>query len=324
MSPLVSIIIPCKNAALWLGETIRSCLAQTWSSIEIIVIDNGSDDDSAAIARGFGDRVTLLACERPGAAAARNVGLARAGGKFIQFLDADDLLDPDKIAVQMARLETAPTGTIASGAWSRFRDDPSEAQFVAEPVWRDLAPGDFLISSWLGGGMMPNFAWLVPRTVIDRAGPWDETLSLLDDGEYFCRVVLASSGIAFCEGARGYYRTGSAATLSRRRDRAALESAYRSTAFSCDRLLALREPRAGAKNACATLWQRFIYDAFPLAPDLVVRAEAQVTALGGSDLRPGGGPTFRALALCFGWKAARRCQNAWRSLRRASTGRVTP
>lgn len=286
------------------------------------MIDNASEDGSTAIARGFGDRVTLLACQRPGAAAARNAGLAHARGKFIQFLDADDLLDPDKIAVQMARLETGPEGTIASGAWARFRDDPSEARFIAEPVWRDLAPEEFLISSWLGGGMMPNFAWLVPRAVIDRAGPWDETLSLLDDGEYFCRVALVSSGIVFCDDARGYYRTGSAAALSRRRDGAALDSAYRSTELSCSRLLAFREPDPRTKNACATLWQRFIYDAFPLAPDLVARAEAQVTALGGSNLRPGGGPTFRALSHCFGWKTARRCQNVWRSFRAASAARA--
>lgn len=318
MSPLVSIIIPCKNAAPWLGETIRSCLDQAWPNIEIIVIENGSEDGSAAIARSFGDRVALLACERPGAAAARNVGSAHARGKFIQFLDADDLLDPDKIAAQMARLETAPEGTIASGAWSRFRDDPSEARFIAEPVWRDFAPEEFLISSWLGGGMMPNFAWLVPRAVVDRAGPWDESLSLLDDGEYFCRVALASSGIVFCDNARGYYRTGSAAALSSRRDRAALESAYRSTALSCSRLLAFRKPDPRTKSACATLWQRFIYDAFPLAPDLIARAESQVAALGGSDLRLGGGPTFRTLSRCFGWKAARHCQNAWHSLRRAA------
>ncbi len=320
----VSIIIPCKNAAPWLGETIQSCLDQTWSNVETIVVDDGSADNSAAIARSFGDRVTLLASGRPGASAARNVGLAYAGGEFIQFLDADDLLDRDKIAAQIARLEVARAGAIASGAWSRFRDDPSEAQFAAEPVWRDLAPDDFLVSSWLGGGMMPNFAWLVPRAVINRAGPWDETLSLLDDGEYFCRVALASTGIVFCGRARGYYRTGSAATLSRRRDRAGLDSAYRSTALSCDRLLAYREPDLGMKNACATLWQRFIYHAFPLVPDLVARAETQVAALGGSDLQPGGGPTFRALSHCFGWKAARHCQNAWHSLRRASGGQVTP
>ena len=314
---LVSVIIPCRNAAPWLAQTIQCCLDQTWPSIEIIVIDNGSDDDSAAIARGFGDRITLLACERPGAAAARNVGLVRCKGDFIQFLDADDLLDPGKIAAQMARLQAAPPGSIATGAWSRFRDDPSEAQFVAEPVWRDLAPEAFLVSSWLGGGMMPNFAWLVPRPVIERAGPWDETLSLLDDGEYFCRVALASSGIVFCEEARGYYRTGAATTLSRQRDRAALESAYRAIQLSCDRLLANGAPGRDKKNACATLWQRFIYDVFPLAPDLVARAEAQVAALGGSDLRPGGGRAFQAISRCLGWKAARHCQNAWHSLRRA-------
>lgn len=321
MSCPVSVIIPCKNAAPWLAETIRCCLGQTWPDIETIVIDNGSTDDSTAIARGFGDRVTLLACERPGAAAARNVGLAHARGEFVQFLDADDLLGPDKIEVQMARLATSPSDAIASGAWARFRDQPSEARFIPEPVWSDGSGEQFLVSSWLGGGMMPNFAWLVPRAVTDRAGPWDESLSLLDDGEYFCRVALAASQIVFCETARGYYRTG-AATLSQRRDSAALESAYRSIELSCDWLQSLCEPTPEIKKACATHWQRFIYGAFPAAPDLVALAEKKVAALGGSDLDPGGGRAFRAISRYLGWKAARHVEAGWKALRGPHIGQA--
>ena len=310
MIPLVSVIIPCKNAAAWLGEAVVSCLGQSWPNIETIVVDNGSTDASLDVARGY--PVAILECARPGASAARNLGLQRAKGDFIQFLDADDVLDRDKIARQLARLATAPAGSIAAAAWARFRRDPGEARFVAEPVWRDLAPEEFLIASWRGGGMMPNFVWLAPRAVIDAAGRWDEALSLNDDGEFFCRVALAASGIVFCGEARGYYRSDIGATLRARRDPEALVSAYRAIELSCDRLLA-RSASAEARAACAAHYQRFAYDVFPAAPELVARAEARVAALGGSDLELGGGRAFRTLSRCLGWKLARRCQLAARA-----------
>src|ERR1700680_2545268 len=102
MSPLVSVIIPCKNGAPWLAEAIDSCLHQSWRDLEVIVVDNGSSDASREIVRGYASSsVVLLECQRPGASAARNTGLERARGDFIQFLDADDVLDRDKIRLQM-------------------------------------------------------------------------------------------------------------------------------------------------------------------------------------------------------------------------------
>jgi glycosyltransferase involved in cell wall biosynthesis len=318
---LVSVIIPCKNGAAWLSNTIESCLRQTWRSLEIVVVDNGSSDSSVEVAQGYASSsVVVLECKRAGASAARNMGLQQARGDFIQFLDADDVLDRDKIRVQMERLESAPSA-IASSAWGRFRSDPNEAAFSPEAVWRDFAPEEFLITSWLGGGMMPNFAWLTPRAVIDKAGGWNERLSLNDDGEFFCRVALASSGILFCNDARGYYRTGTDGTLSRRRDQAAIASAFEAIELSCGWLLARGESNRGAK-ACAAQYQRFIYDAYPQAPDLVAAAELRVAELGGSDLQMQGGRLFRILSSWLGWKFAKRCQVAWQLLR--NDKEVTP
>ena len=322
MPPRVSIIIPCRNGARWLGEAIESCLRQSWTNLQIIVVDNGSTDGSLDLAKRYEARpVTVLTCEREGASAARNVGLKHADGDLIQFLDADDLLDADKIHRQVERLAAAPAASLASGAWARFARDPSEAVFTPEPVWRDFAPEEFLIASWLGGGMMANFAWLTPRVVIERAGPWNETLSVNDDGEFFCRVALASSGIAFCADARGYYRSASAPTLSSRRDGEALASAFSAVDLSCRHLLQ-RCNSAAATKACATHYQRFAYDAFPQAAELVAQAEKRAAELGGSDLRAGGGPAFQMLARGMGWKLSKRAQLVWRTLRgRAAAAR---
>jgi glycosyltransferase involved in cell wall biosynthesis len=315
MSPRVSIIIPCRNGVRWLGESIESCLGQSWPNLQIIVVDNGSTDGSLDLAKRYEARaVIVLACERAGASAARNVGLKHADGDLIQFLDADDFLDTDKIRRQVERLNAAPAASLASGAWARFARDPSEAVFTPEAVWRNFAPEDFLIASWLGGGMMPNFAWLTPRAVIERAGPWNEALSVNDDGEFFCRVVLASSGIVFTADARGYYRSAGATTLSRRRDGEALASAFIAVDLSCRHLLQ-RCNSAVAAKACATHYQRFVYDAYPQALELVAQAEKRAAELGGGDLRAGGGPAFQILARALGWKLSKRAQLAWRTLR---------
>jgi glycosyltransferase involved in cell wall biosynthesis len=317
MSPLVSIIIPCRNGATWLGEAIESCLGQTWRELQIIVVDNGSVDRSLALARSYESRgVAVIECSRQGASAARNVGLAQVRGDLIQFLDADDVLDAEKIRLQVERLAAAAPATLASGAWARFRHSPNDVKLSPEPVWRDLAPEEFLICSWLGGGMMPNFAWLTPRALIERAGPWNESLNLNDDGEFFCRVVLAASNIAFCGDARGYYRSGRDVTVSGRRDREALASAYAAIDLSCTYLLE-RCASERARKACATHYQRFVYDAYPDSPDLVAAAERRAVELGGSELRPGGGRAFQLLARGLGWKFGKRCQMAWRRLWRA-------
>src|SRR6516162_381108 len=106
MDPLVSILIPAYNAGEALAETVESALAQTWPNKEIIVVDDGSKDSTLSIARQFASRgVTVITQKNQGAAATRNNALAASRGDFIQWLDADDLLVPEKITKQMQALE---------------------------------------------------------------------------------------------------------------------------------------------------------------------------------------------------------------------------
>lgn len=98
MKPIVSILIPAYNAAPWLAATVRSAEAQTWSPIEIIVIDDGSTDNTLAVAHTLAsDRVAIHTQPNRGASAARNHALRLARGEYIQFLDADDLIAPSTL-----------------------------------------------------------------------------------------------------------------------------------------------------------------------------------------------------------------------------------
>ncbi len=312
MTPLVSVIVPCFNAAPWLGEAIESVLAQTHPAIETIVVDDGSTDESVAVARRYAPRgVQVVTQPNRGASAARNHGLRLARGAFIQFFDADDVLGPEKIALQLRLLADSPEGCIAAGPWARFHDDRKLAVTTPEENWRDAAPVDWLTLNFAGRGMMPPAAWLAPRTLVVQAGPWDERLSLNDDGEYFCRVLLASRGVRFCPDALSYYRSNVSGSLSRRRSEAAWRSALLSQELCATHLLTHQDSSV-TRRACADLFQRLAFAAYSDAPAIARAAEEHALRHGGSTLRPEGGRLFRLLSATLGWKRALRLQAAAR------------
>src|SRR5438445_296546 len=124
--------MPAYNAAPWIAESLNSALAQTWPNTELVVVDDGSKDKTVSAVKQFlGPRVRLITQENQGQSAAENTALRAAQGDFIQYLDADDLLSPDKIERQMKRLIEEP-GCIASGEWGRFYSTPDDARFLGE------------------------------------------------------------------------------------------------------------------------------------------------------------------------------------------------
>lgn len=308
---LVSIIIPCYNAERWVAATLESALAQTWPAKEIITVNDGSTDSTLSVVKSFSGRgVKVIDQPNRGAAAARNTGLHAAQGTFIQWLDADDLLSSEKITAQMKLLAERPEGSVATCTWGRFQDDPAQTSFVDEAVFRDFAALDFLVLAGETGAMMHPSAWLVPQTVADRAGPWDETLSLNDDGEYFCRITLASAGMFFCSdpGARSYYRSRLAGSLSQQRNTTARQSQFRSLELITSRLLQ-HENSPRTRRACAGYWRRFVHDFYPASPELIARAEAELKRLGETVGTPTMGPKNAVLAKLLGWRAVWRLKH---------------
>lgn len=310
--PLVSVIIPCFNAARWIGAAIESVRAQTWRSVELVVVNDGSTDNSLEeIHRLKTAATTIVDQKNRGQTAALNVGLSRSRGQFIQYIDADDALAPTKIERQMARLRdagaavaTARWEVIATTAAVPVGDAPSGGQrTVPEPK----APVEWLVENWHdGGGMMFPAMWLAPRGVIERAGGWREELTLGNDTEYFTRLVLAAEAIIDCPDAVCYYRKGHS-SMSGLKTPAAWQSAFRSIELCTERLLeAERSDRT--RRASSFVWQRFANACYPYARALGTEAERRAKTLHGDRLRLSGGAAYNVISAVLGWKAARSLQ----------------
>src|SRR6516162_1288599 len=199
MKPLVSILVPAYNSEEWIAETLRSALSQTWQRKEIIVVDDGSRDRTADVARRFASKeVTVVSVENGGAAAARNHALKLSQGDYIQWLDADDLLAPDKVERQLAALDEGEDKKILlSSPWAYFSYRTNRARFVPTSLWHNLSPVDWLLRKMGENLHMQTATWLTSRELAEAAGAWDTRLIGDDDGEYYCRVLLASHGTRF-------------------------------------------------------------------------------------------------------------------------------
>src|SRR5437867_1724217 len=145
MNFLVSILIPAYNAEASIADTLRSALAQTWPRREIIVVDDGSRDQTLAVARQFASKdVLVVTHENQGAAASRNKAFSLCQGDYIQWLDTDDLLSPDKVAKQLeASKSRCSKRTLLSSAWGHFMYRPRRANFRPTALWCDLSPTEW-------------------------------------------------------------------------------------------------------------------------------------------------------------------------------------
>src|SRR5260221_12457699 len=306
-TPLVSILIPAFNAQEWIADTLRSAIAQTWVRKEIIVLDDGSNDRTPVIARQFeSDNVSVVTQKNQGAAAARNKAFSLCRGEYIQWLDADDLLAPDKIARQMAVLgQNRDKNTLLSSEFGQFMYQWQRAQFLRTNLWEDLAPLEWILRKIGQNLYMQTATWLVSRELSEAAGPWDTRMLSDDDGEYFCRVLLASDGTRFVPGAKVYYRTfrsGSLAYLGK--SHLKLEAFWLSMQLHIGYLLSL-EDTARIREASLLYLQRNIIHFYPEKTDIIRQAEELARDLGGELWPPHLSWKHSLIRRTFGWTIAK-------------------
>lgn len=194
MTPSQSVILPVRNGRAFIGQAIASALAQLSKADEIVVVDNGSSDDTVEVVRAIADpRIVIIDEARRGPAAARNAGLAVARGEVISFLDHDDYWPEGRNAGLLAALGADPT---ADASYGRIR-------VIVEPGCDDQG------FSVVDGTFAPTIGlhvYLFRRTIIDRAGAMDETMALGSDVDYLARLRQAGMKTTTYDGDAAVYR----------------------------------------------------------------------------------------------------------------------
>ena len=290
MRSLVSILIPAYNSENLIAETLNCALAQTWPRKEIIVVDDGSKDRTYEVAQRFSaGNVKVVKQANTGAPGARNHAFSLAQGDYIQWLDADDLLHPEKIARQMAVAKHGGTDrTLYTSRWGRFFFRTSKAEFNPDALWQDLLPVDWMLTRFDQNVWMNPAVWLVSRHLTELAGPWDSRLAKSgdDDGEYICRVAAASDVVRFVPEAICYYRIGTVGSLNWNMETSEkpLESLLLSLQLSLGHLLRMEDSERSRAAAVKHLQTFSAY--FYAAPERFYEALSGMARKLGGELPP--------------------------------------
>lgn len=298
-APVVSVVVPAYNAAAHLAECLASVQAQAGDvALEILVVDDGSTDGTAAVAKSCAGVHLIRLASNGGPSRARNAAIAAARGEFIAFLDADDLWPPDSLAARIEMLQGHPGAALAFGDCRQFDEHGTRARTLFES-------GRLGTAAWGHGGTVPgaymrllqdNFittgSVLVRRAVLSEVGGFAEDLRLVEDLELWLRIACQHA-IAWCP-AVCLLRRRHTGNLSR--DALAMSRAYLAV---LDRQRQKHSPMpAQAAVRLASL----------RAQELRLMAEA---ALAAGDARAAAASARESLAACWKWRSAARLGQAW-------------
>jgi hypothetical protein len=199
---LVSVVIPSHNYAHYVGQAIQSALEQGYRRVEVIVVDDGSTDGTATVLRGFEGRIRVVHLDGRGVSAARNAGLAQAAGKYVVFLDADDLLVRGGTSAQVALLTRRPDVDAVAGAWYACDVELGEATLGRG----SLGEGDALSQLILSNIVATPSTMMLRREALEAAGGFDTTLSFAADWEMWLRLARRGCRFAHVRAPVAMYR----------------------------------------------------------------------------------------------------------------------
>lgn len=199
---LVSIIIPCYNAERWIAEAIDSALSQTYSPIEVIIVDNGSTDRSIDITKSYGNQIKWEICLTQGSCAARNRGFQICQGQYVQWLDADDYLEATKIDNQM-NVAFKNKDAVIYGPWINKIDTATTIRFSPRNLTSEVSDP---LAAQLKGLLAPTIAFITPRSAVESIGGWDESLLADQDGDLFMRLMLRGIPFVHAPGGAAVWR----------------------------------------------------------------------------------------------------------------------
>ncbi len=291
--PLVSVIVPTYNRAELLRLTIESVLAQRWQPLELIVVDDGSRDGTPALLRSYGDRLRVIRQDNAGGTAARNAGTRAARGAYLNWLDHDDLMHPDKIARQLAVFRAHPALGLVHCGYERIDREGRVLERIT-----GLPEGD-VRARLVCGCFVWSGAPLVRREVIEQVGLFDETV-WSSDADLWLRIALAGWRWGCVQEPLGQYRILPDSTMADVARTERLDMAILDRVFADPRLPAA----ARANRHEAYFNQRFwlatryytigdweaagrnLREAFRWKPELLDEADELVAYFGGAAMDP--------------------------------------
>lgn len=311
INPLVSICVPAHNAERFLSATLHCLLAQEYPFFEIIIVNDHSTDRTKEIIFGLNSpKIKYFVSTKRGAASARNDAYKHSSGDLVIFFDADDLVEPNFIAEQVRFWQARDNRAVILSQWGRFyKEDVSDFKIESEEIKSPMDLRGWIVKYWtLNSQMTVPARALIPRNVIERAGGWDENLSLNDDFEFYTRIFGYAERVYVNPNCVLKYRSGINGLSQQKKDedkqRAQFLSITKATGFVLDRY-----DDAEVKLGCANVLQAFVYECYPLLPGLTAKAELEIERLGGSDLAFEAGGLTDKFRLLLGWKWTKRLKH---------------
>ena len=315
----VSILIPAFNATQTLEATLNSCVQQGLDVVEeIIVINDHSSDNTAVVFQQVASKHPDFQWKwetnpEKGACSARNHAFRLSQGAFIQWLDADDILGPGKLRRQLNHIQKE-INTVITSPFRPFSDHPSTGLIHDPRNWKiaiDNSPMEWLSK----GHMFIPACWLVPRSLTLKAGSWDESLQVNQDGEYFARIVASANRVLFDDQVVVYYRREGGGVSKFSADKA--DSLFRSIESMANTSLQIEDSER-MRQMISNRWQQFIYTSYPHAPELLELAQQRLTHLPKPNVaNPNAvSKVSKAFSAIFGWKALTQARRLRSKLRR--------
>lgn len=303
-------IVSCYNGEKYIFAALNSLLSQTYQNLEIIIVNDGSTDDSEKIIQSFTDpRIKYFKQANKGQCAALNFGFSQSKGKYIKFYDADDILDKEVIDGQVKVLENEPDDVVSFIEWRRFYNDTlpqSINENAPHTIHKDCTPQEYV--TWLGKiPMVQCGLWLIPRSLLLKTGLWDERLSLINDTEFFTRVLSHVAYLRFSEKGYTFYRTNPAeSSLSKDLSEKGIKSALLSIDLSAKWLLKI-ENSERIKKIIVNGYIMVLEWAFPKQMLLAKVVERRLLKYPKEyAVHTKSSKVYNLFMKLFGWKTARR------------------
>lgn len=305
-NPLISIIMPAYNASAYIAEAIQSVLDQTWTNWELIIVDDGSTDNTLQIAQQFAvkdNRIQVYHQSNQGGCVARNEALKHIVGDYVQYLDADDKLHAEKLSLQV--VENVYEDTIILGSCLRLLANGHCVESSMAKLCASYTPAiDAQVAIWNNHfNSFPYSSYLIPRAISDIVGEWNVQLKRSQDSEYMARVLALAKKLVYVPDAIFYYRQVENSVSAKPLSRLQMQSEAIVCDVIADIILAYSKSLS-AIRACEIHYTDVLTAWYPknkfVVKDMLMAMKARSLKFNFENR----GRLFHILKNIFGWRAA--------------------